>query len=77
MAITTISSTSALRKQAWEAKLFKQIIANTFFDRFTSAKMDSIVWKREDLMKGQGDKITFGLNVTDPDSHPGVWFFQC
>jgi N4-gp56 family major capsid protein len=70
--LTTIASTSALRKQLWEKKLFDKIIAGTFFNRFTSDSMNSIVWRKNDLMGQQGDKITFGLTTTDPDDHEGV-----
>ena len=72
MAITTISTSNELRKALWEKKLYDRMIADSFFSRFSSDKMNSLVWIKEDLMKEQGDKITFGLTSTDPESEEGV-----
>lgn len=72
MAITNIGDSHALRKALWEKKLYDLIIAGTFFNRFTSESMNSIVWNKKNLMKEQGDKITFGLTTTDPSDHAGV-----
>jgi len=72
MAITNISTSNDLRKELWEKKLYDKIMIDSFFNRFTSTSMNSIVWQKSDLEKAQGDKITFGLTVTDPEDEEGV-----
>lgn len=64
MAKTTISTSNALTKKAWEEKLFRDAVKESYFmGRFSGSGSDSIVQVKSQLEKSQGDKITFGLRM--------------
>ena len=63
MAKTSIETSDALRKQAWEERLFRDTVKETYFDRFMGESAESLVQVKSQLEKDQGDKITFGLRM--------------
>ncbi|MBP9838884.1 MAG: N4-gp56 family major capsid protein [Proteobacteria bacterium] len=63
MASTVFETDNALTKKAWDEKLFRESELDTFFSDYKSTKKDSIVWVKDELSKGQGDQVTFGLRT--------------
>lgn len=61
MSLTTFETSNPLRKIAFEEKILREAIKDSFFDRFTSTKENSIVQLKTNLEKDYGDKIQFGL----------------
>ena len=61
MATTSVSTSSNLRKQAWEEKLFRDTMKESYFTRFMNESSESVVQVKTQLEKSKGDKITFGL----------------
>ncbi len=76
---TTLSTSDALRKQAWEEKLYRDTVKKSFFMTRMAGDSSKIVHVKENLAgKGKsrtrtGDKLTFGLRMRiDPIRNPGV-----
>lgn len=63
MAKTTFATNDALTKKAWEEKLFRDSVKESYFSKFTSSGSDSIVQEKTQLAKDKGDEITIGLRM--------------
>ena len=63
MAKTAFSTSNDLTKKAWEEKLFRDSVKESYFSKFQGGGSDSIVQVKEQLSKDKGDKITFGLRM--------------
>jgi N4-gp56 family major capsid protein len=62
MAVHSIATGDAVTKKLYERKLFLEIMKESYFEKFMSESMDSIVYKKTDLMKSQGDVINYFLS---------------
>lgn len=64
MAKTTFSTNNALTKKAWEEKLHRDAVKESYFmPRFAGEGANSVVQVKTQLEKGKGDKITFGIRM--------------
>lgn len=63
MAKTTFATDNALTKKAWEEKLFRDSVKESYFSKFQGSGSDSVVQVKDQLSKDKGDKITFGLRM--------------
>lgn len=63
MAKTTFSTSDALTKKAWEEKLFRDVVKESYFSKFVSSGADSIVTEKTQLSKDKGDEVTIGLRM--------------
>ena len=63
MGKTTFTTSDALKKKAYEEKLFRDIVKETYFSKFQGEGADSIVQVKTQLEKGKGDQIQFGLRM--------------
>lgn len=63
MAKTTFATGDALTKKAWEEKLFRDTLKETYFQKFMGETSDSIVQVNTELEKDKGDQVTFGLRM--------------
>lgn len=61
MAETNIATTNALRKVAWETKLYRATEKNAYMMRLSGEGPDNVIQIKKDLEKEQGDKMIFGL----------------
>jgi len=61
MAKTTFATDNALTRKAWEERLFRDTVKESYFERFMGSDSSSIVQVNTQLEKGQGDKVTFGI----------------
>ena len=61
MAKTSFSTSDALTKKAWEEKLYRDAVKESFFSRFKGESGESIIHVKNQLTKDKGDKITFGI----------------
>ena len=61
MAKTAYSTTSAETKRVWEEKFFRDVVIESFFDKFSSESGDSIVHVKRALTKEKGDRVDFGI----------------
>lgn len=61
MSDTTVSTSNNLRKLAWEEKLFRDTMKESYFSRFLGQGSESVIQEKTQLEKAKGDKITFGL----------------
>lgn len=63
MAKTAFETNNALTKKAFDEKLFRDGVKESFFSKFMSEKGDNIVQVKTQLEKGQGDKITMPIRM--------------
>lgn len=63
MAKTTFSTSDALTKKAWEEKLFRDSVKESYFSKFVSSGPDNIVTEKTQLQKDKGDEITVGIRM--------------
>lgn len=63
MAQTELNTDNALTKKAWEEKLFRDTVKETYFSKFMGQGKGSIVQVKNALLKGKGDQITFGIRM--------------
>lgn len=63
MAKTRFETNNALTKKIFEEKLFRDVVKESYFTKFSGSDQSSIVYKKEDLVKSKGDTITFGLRM--------------
>lgn len=63
------ATNDALTKKAWDTKLFKETYVKTYWNKFMSTSMDSVIYVQEEFKKSKGDNITIPLikklNVSD------------
>lgn len=63
MGKTAFATNNALTKKAWEEKLYRDSVKETFFASMAGETSDNIVQVQTDLTKDKGDQITFGLRM--------------
>lgn len=63
MASTIFETNNALTKKAWDEKLFRESVKDSFFSLYMGEGADNIVHVKNELTKSQGDNITFGLRT--------------
>jgi len=63
MSKTAFSTSNALTKKLWQEKLFRDTVKESYFSKFMGDNMESLVYTKTDLEKGQGDKLTFGIRM--------------
>ena len=63
MAKTTFSTSDALTKKAWEEKLFRESVKQSYFTKFEGTTSDNLVQLKEQLSKDKGDEMTIGLRM--------------
>ncbi len=63
MATTNYSVNNPLARKVWSARLFREALKETFISRFMGESKDSLVYVKNDLNKGAGDQITYGLRM--------------
>jgi len=63
MASTIFETNNALTKKAWNEKLFRESVKDSFFSLYMGEGSDKVVHVKNELTKSQGDNITFGLRV--------------
>jgi len=63
MAETEVTTSDNLRRLAWDTKLFRDTIKDSYFTQngFAGDSPDKILYEKTNLEKEQGDKITFGI----------------
>lgn len=61
---TNIPAGSPQAVQRWSAMLAIQVVRNSYFQKFTSTKENSIVQEIVDLKSGAGDRIKFDLSLS-------------
>jgi N4-gp56 family major capsid protein len=68
MATTAFGTNHPLAKKAWSAKLFHEMIGQSYVGRFMGTSDSSLIQTKTETQKDAGDKITFGLrkNLTNP-----------
>lgn len=63
MSKTGYNTLSPEAKKLWEAMLFKDILKESFFNRFYSKDGSNVVYVKTDLEKSFGDRIRFALRA--------------
>lgn len=63
MSKTSLSTSDALTKKAWEEVLFRDSVKESYFSKFQGKTADNVVQVKDQLTKDKGDKITFGLRM--------------
>lgn len=63
MAETYFTTDNALTKKAWDEKLFRDSVKESYFEKFMGESASSLVHVKSQLEKSQGDKITFGIRM--------------
>lgn len=63
MAKTTFATSDNLTKKAWEEKLFRDSVKESYFSKFQGSGSDSVVQVKEQLTKDKGDRVNFGLRM--------------
>lgn len=63
MSQTIFATGNALTKKAWEEKLFRDVVKESYFGRFMKASQDSPVQVVTQLKKQKGDKVNVGLRM--------------
>jgi len=56
-------SINALRPELWQKKLFKNVMDDNFFSRFTGESENNIIQSLPDLKKSKGDTVTVPLTA--------------
>lgn len=63
MATTTYGRSDALTVNLWAKKLEAEVLKETFATRFMGSTSASLIHKKTETSKGDGDKVTFGLRM--------------
>lgn len=61
MSMTTFALNDALAVQRWSAALSSYAAKAQYFEKFIGKGNDSLIIVKDDLQKGAGEKITFGI----------------
>jgi len=61
MAKTTITTSDATTKKAWEEKLYRDTVKESYFSKFMGTSANSLCQTNTKLAKSKGDNITFAL----------------
>lgn len=63
MAKNSFATNDASTKKAWDEKLFRDVVKESYFSKFMSEKGDNLIHVKTQLEKSQGDNITFALRM--------------
>ena len=63
MATTTYGRSDSLTVSLWAKKLESEVLKETFATRFMGTTSGSLIHKKTETSKGDGDKVTFGLRM--------------
>ncbi len=63
MATTTLGVNHPLAVKAWARKLYHDVIGESYIGKFMGKSDSALIHVKDDLAKGPGDKITFGLRT--------------
>jgi N4-gp56 family major capsid protein len=63
MAVTTFGVNDALAVKLWSKKLAVEALKATSIAPLIGPSADSIIQRKEELSKGAGDRVTFGLRT--------------
>jgi len=63
MATTEYAVNHPLAVKVWSRRLMQEALKETYASRFMSDSKDSLIYVKNDLKKGPGDRITVGLRV--------------
>lgn len=63
MATTAYPVNHPLAVKVWAKRLHREALKETYFSRFMGKSKDSLVYVKEDLNKGPGDRIRAGLRM--------------
>jgi N4-gp56 family major capsid protein len=63
MAINSFATNDALTKKAWDEKLFRDVVKESYFSKFMSEKGDNLIHVKTQLERSQGDNVTFALRM--------------
>mgnify|MGYP003145085646 CR=1 FL=1 len=63
MATTQYGVNHPLAVKVWSTKLMREALKETFASRFMGRTKDSLIYVKDELTKGPGDRITSGLRV--------------
>lgn len=63
MALTSFGVNHALARKVWATKLMREALKETFASRFMGSSKNSLCYVKEDLQKGAGDRIRYGLRM--------------
>jgi len=61
MAKTTITTSDATTKKAWEEKLYRDTVKATYFNKFKGEGANSLCQTNKKLTKSKGDNVTFAI----------------
>lgn len=60
---TEYTTNHPLAVKVWSKKLMAEAIANTYIGKFIGTSKDSLIYRKDELAKNAGDKITYGLRM--------------
>lgn len=63
MAKSSFSTNDPLVKKAWEEKLMRDSVKESYFSKFVGSGADTIVTEKTQLSKDKGDEVTIGLRM--------------
>jgi N4-gp56 family major capsid protein len=63
MAVTTYGVNDTLSNKLWAKKLTAEALKETFFGKFMGSSPNSMIHMKNEVSKGPGDKVTFGLRM--------------
>ncbi len=63
MSMTDFGTSHALTIKRWEDYLAIEAAKKSYFSRFIGKSKNSLIMLREELFKGAGDKVTYGLRM--------------
>lgn len=73
MALTAIATNSAVKKQAYEEKLFRETLVDQYFNKFMGEGPNNIIQVKTALEKVKGDSLRFTLiPKANVKTQPGV-----
>lgn len=63
MAKTSFATGNALTRKAYDEKLFRDMVKESYFSKFMGMDSSSVVHVKEELQKNKGDVVNFGLRM--------------
>lgn len=61
MASLGISTNSPVTKKLWDENEFREVRKAMYIEKFMGKSSDSLIYEKTDLLKGEGDQITFTI----------------
>jgi N4-gp56 family major capsid protein len=63
MATTAYGVNHPLAVKQWARRLFREALKETYISRFIGSGTNSLIYRRDELSRGPGDRITYGLRM--------------